>query len=418
MRRIVILGGGTAGTIMANRLHRALEPTRWEIVVIDGEPTHYYQPGFLFLPFGMYSRDDVVRPKLGFMPRGMKVVFTTAEAIEPADNRIHMADGSIIEYDYLIIATGSQVHPEETEGLHGEEWGHSIHEFYTLDGALALGELLGRWTGGRLVLNIAEMPIKCPVAPIEFLFLADWWFTRRGMREKVELELVTPLPGAFTRPMCSTVLGHMFDDKHIKLTTDFALAEVDGTAKQIKDWEGRSVAYDLLVSVPTNMGDAVIARSGLGDDLNFVPTNPQTLQAKGYENIYVLGDATDLPSSKAGSVAHFQSEILTENLLCAMRGAPPAASFDGHTNCFIESGYGKAILVDFNYDTEPLPGKFPVPRLGPFTLLAESRINHWGKLGFRWIYWNLLIKGRSLLIPPRMSMAGKLPPPALKKREA
>lgn len=410
MRRILILGGGTAGTVMANRLRNRLEPLRWEIVVLDRSPEHVYQPGLLFLPFGMYNRRLLVQPRERFLPREITLLYAKAERILPEQNCVELTDGRQVEYDLLVIATGADVHPQEQDGLLGVGWRESRHEFYTLEGALSLREVLSGWSGGRLVVNIAEMPIKCPVAPIEFLFLADWWFTQRGIRDKVELTLATPLSGAFTRPMCSTVLGHLFREKRIELATDFALAAVDGERRVISDWGGRELNYDLLVSVPTNMGDPLLKRSGLGDELNFVPTDPQTLQAKGQANIFVLGDATDLPSSKAGSVAHFQAELLTENILRCIGGEPLEPSYDGHTNCFIETGYGKAVLVDFNYDTEPLPGRFPLPHLGPFTLLGESRINHLGKLAFRWIYWNLLLRGRSLLIPPRMSMAGKLAP--------
>jgi sulfide:quinone oxidoreductase len=395
---------------MANRLRARLPRGEWQITIVDKEPRHYYQPGFLFLPFGIYKQPDVVKPKSRFIPPGVELVIAETELIEPERNLVKLMDGRELGYDYLIVATGAYIQPSENEGLSGPDWRRNTHDFYTPDGAMALAEYLQNWPGGRLVLNVAEMPIKCPVAPIEFLFLADWWFRKRGMRERVELELATPLSGAFTRPICSSVLGHLFVEKDIKLTTDFALAEVDGERRVIKDYAGREIPFDCLVSIPTNMGAPLIERSGLGDELNFVPTNPQTLQAKARENIFVIGDATDLLSSKAGSVAHFQAEILTENIECLIQGQAPRASFDGHTNCFIESGYGKAVLVDFNYDTQPLPGKFPLPGLGPFTLLGVSRVNHWGKLAFRWAYWNLLLQGRSMLIPSHMSLAGKVQP--------
>ena len=165
--------------------------------------------------------------------------------------------------------------------------------------------------------------------------------------------------------------------------------------------------YDLLVSIPTNMGDPVIARSGMGNELNFIPTDKQTLAAEGLQDVFVIGDASNVPASKAGSVVHFQSEILFENIMEHIEGRPPRAHFDGHANCFIESGFGKGLLIDFNYETEPLPGAFPLPGVGPFTLLRESTINHYGKLMFRWVYWNLLLRGVELPIANEMLMAGK-----------
>jgi sulfide:quinone oxidoreductase len=297
--------------------------------------------------------------------------------------------------------------PAQTEGLLGDEWHKSIFDFYTLEGAAALARRLKHWEGGRLVINIVEMPIKCPVAPLEFAFLADWFFTEAGLRSKVEIEYVTPLPGAFTKPKAAALLGDFLDKKNIKLHAEFSTGSVDQAARKIVSWDQREIGYDLLITIPTNMGDEAIARSGFGDELNFIPTDKYTLRSKVKDNIFALGDATDLPSSKAGSVAHFQADILFENLLDAIDGRPLRAQFDGHANCFIESGFNKGLLIDFNYETEPLPGKFPLPGIGPFSLLEETKANHYGKMMFRWVYWNLLLRGAELPIEAEMSMAGK-----------
>mgnify|MGYP003572108443 FL=1 len=407
MKKIVILGAGTAGTMMANKLHRALPHEEWSITIVDQFRTHYYQPGFLFIPFGIYSQSDVEKPKRDFVPSGVDTIFAEIEVIEPAKNRVRLSGGKMLGYDYLVIATGVKINPQETEGLADSGWYKNIFDFYTVEGAVALSKFLKYWDGGRLVLNVAEMPIKCPVAPLEFVFLADWWFTERGIRDKVEIEYVTPLPAAFTKPKAAAILGDFLDAKNIKLTTEFDIGTVDPERQVIADWEEQEIDYDLLVSVPTNKGDALIARSGMGNEFNLVPTDPQTLVAKEHQNVFVIGDATDLPSSKAGSVAHFEADVLLEIMLCIIDGREPRHHFDGHANCFIESGFGKGILIDFNYDTEPLPGKFPLPGIGPFSLLEETRMNHYGKMMFRWIYWNLLLKGAELPIPSRMMMEGK-----------
>ena len=408
MKRLLILGAGTAGTMAANRLAKALDPDEWKITVVDAHETHYYQPGFLFIPFGIYQKQDVIKPKRDFLPRSVEVIFSPIELIDPEQKRVRLAkDGRTLSYDFLIIATGSRTVPEETPGLLEHEWRKSIFDFYTVDGAVALHKFLRTWQGGRLVLNVAEMPIKCPVAPLEFLFLADWFFHEHDLRERVELTLVTPLPGAFTKPIASEMLGDLLEQKNIQIVPEFNIERVAPDEKAIYAYDEMKVDYDLLVTVPVNMGDAVIERSGLGDELCFVPTEKHTLRAKQFDNVFVLGDATNLSSSKAGSVAHFQVDVFTENFLRYVDGLELLPTFDGHANCYIESGFGKGFLIDFNYDTQPLPGKFPLPGMGPFSLLQESRVNHWGKMLFRWMYWNILLKGRELPIPAQMAMSGK-----------
>lgn len=336
------------------------------------------------------------------------MIFSDIELIEPDQSRVKLANKQTISYDYLVIATGSHIHPEETPGMLGDGWRNNIFDFYTLEGATALGKFLSTWKGGRMVLNVAEMPIKCPVAPLEFLFLADWYFHKRNMRDKVEIVFATPLPGAFTKPHASAMLGGMLEQKGINLAPDFSISEVDSTRQVIRSYDEKEIPYDLFVTIPTNMGAEVIGRSGMGDDLKFIPTNQHTLQTDKWENIWIIGDAGNVPASKAGSVTHFMLDIVVENILHHMKKQELRASFDGHANCFIESGFGKGILIDFNYNVEPLPGKFPLPGVGPFSLLQESSINHFGKLAFRWIYWNILLKGLDMpAVSSQMSMAGK-----------
>lgn len=419
MKTIVILGAGTAGTMMANHLAKKLPRDQWSIRIVDSVPDHHYQPGYLFMPFGIYSARQVVKPKRRFIPRGVEYLETEVERIEHETNRVHLGDGTQIGYDILIIATGTSPMPDQTEGMEGSDWRRNIHEFYTLDGAQALAERMKDWRGGRLVVHISEMPIKCPVAPLEFSFLADSYLRQRGLRDKTEIVYVTPLSGAFTKPVASGILSRLLDEKDIQVVTDFSIGSVDNEKHRIVSWDDREVPYDLLVTVPTNMGAPMIEASGLGDELNYVPTDKHTLQAKGHDNIFVIGDATDAPTSKAGSVAHFQAEVLTENILSLARGEQPTERFDGHANCFIESGNGKGFLLDFNYDLEPVPGRFPLPGLGPLALLGESRINHWSKLAFRWVYWNVLLPARPIpFLGHEMPLAGKRIPEGLLKQAA
>ncbi|MFK7805255.1 MAG: NAD(P)/FAD-dependent oxidoreductase [Anaerolineae bacterium] len=406
MKDLLILGGGTAGTMVANKLLKALPKNDWNITVVDQDIIHYYQPGFLFIPFGTYGPNDVKKDRRNFLPDGVNLVLGEIDKIDPEMEEVILDDGQTLPYDHLIIATGTTPRPEETPGLESAEWGHSIHEFYTYKGSCALAETLKNWPGGRLVINIMETPIKCPVAPMEFAFLADAFFTEKGIRNRVDIVYATPLSGAFTKPVASERLKGLLDERKIRLVSDFYVESVDARKREIYSYDEEVLPYDLLVTVPVNMGADFIARSNLGDELNHVPVNKHTFQSKAYDNIFALGDAAALPTSKAGSVAHFAVDVFTENFLALINGKEMEEEFDGHANCFIETGFGKGILLDFNYDVEPLPGKFPIPAVGPFTLLRESKFNHWGKMAFRWIYWNSLLPGR-LPLPADMSLVGK-----------
>jgi sulfide:quinone oxidoreductase len=408
MKRVLILGAGTAGTMMANHLHHELDAKSWEIAVVDHRQEHHYQPGYLFLPFDIYQPEDIIKSTQDFIPKGVQLISEKAEKILTTDKQVLLQNGDFIPYDILIIATGCNIAPEETPGMDGAEWRKSVFDFYTFEGSLALRDKLREWEGGKLVVHITEMPIKCPVAPLEFAFLADSYFKHKKMRDKVEITFVTPLSGAFTKPKATEILSHLLVDKHNQQVNDFGIKKVDNENKQIIDYEGRSVPFDLLVTVPTNKGDALIERSGMGDELNYVPTNKATLQSLNFPDIFVLGDATNIPASKAGSVTHFEAEILTENILRYIKGESLKAEFDGHANCFIETGNGKALLIDFNYTHEPVEGTFPFPGVGPLRLLKESRINHMGKLAFRWIYWHMLLKGTHIpFVSTTMQTEGK-----------
>ncbi|HSG14103.1 MAG TPA: FAD/NAD(P)-binding oxidoreductase [Gaiellaceae bacterium] len=405
--RIVILGGGTGGTMMANRLRRKFDDDEARISVVDKDDLHVYQPGLLFLPFRLAAADEIVRPRRRQLHRGIDFHQAEIDHVDLAEDRVHLMDGSILPFDVLIVSTGATLQPEETEGLTGEGWNDRMFTFYTVPGAEQLSRALDAFDGGRVVVNLIDMPIKCPVAPLEFAFLADWYFTERGIREKVELTYVTPLDGAFTKPVASERLAGLLADKRIELVTEFAVGQADGEQRKLVSWDEREVPFDLLVTVPLHGGSPFVERSeGLGDDLGFVPTNPQTLQSLAKPNVFAIGDATNVPISKAGSVTHFEAEALEGNVVRFLEGKEPSAAYDGHANCFIETGFGKALLIDFNYEHEPVPGHFPMA-LG-LPLLKESRLNHLGKLMFQWLYWHVLLPGRDIPgIPSEMPSAGK-----------
>ena len=409
--RIVVLGAGTGGTIVANRLRRRLDADKAEIHVVDVDDRHLYQPGLLFLPFGLTDPRGLVRPRRSLLRGG--IVFHEGEtaALELERAEVELADGTRLPYDVLVIATGARLQPEETEGLLADGWNERVFTFYTVEGAEALREALASFGGGRVVVNVVDMPIKCPVAPLEFAFLADWHFRRRGIRGRVDLVYATPLDGAFTKPIASERLAGLLAEKEIELATEFNAGEVDGVGGTLTAFDGRTLDFDLLVTVPLHGGAAFVDRTpDLGDALGFVRTDRHTLRSTAAANVFALGDATDVPTSKAGSVTHFQAEVLVDNVERFLAGRELAADFDGHANCFVETGHRKALLIDFNYDTEPLPGRFPTAA-GPLSLLHESHVNHLGKLLFRPVYWHGLLPGRDLPgLGPRMPTAGKRRP--------
>lgn len=409
--QIVILGGGTGGTLTANRLRRHFDEHEAQIHVVDRDDRHVYQPGLLFVPFGLADPEEIIKPRRRQLRTGVTFHETDVESVALDDDRVHLADGTVLPYDVLVVATGSTLQPDETEGLTGPGWQERMFTFYTAEGAAALQGALEGFDGGRLVVNLVDMPIKCPVAPLEFAFLADWYFHERGIRDRVHLVYATPLDSAFTKPTCSRQLGFLLDEKGVELVTEFSAGEVDGERGRVVSYDGRELDFDLLVTVPLHGGAAYIEQSpGLGDPLGFVQTDKATLQTLAKPNVFALGDATDVPTSKAGSVTHFEGEVLTKNVARFLAGQELEAGYDGHANCFIETGFHRALLIDFNYDTEPLPGRFPTPA-GPLPLLRESRLNHLGKLMFQWFYWHALLPGREIPgIGPAMSMTGKKQP--------
>jgi len=409
MTNVVVLGDGTGGLVAANLLAREARRRNLQlrIVLIGDAPLHTYQPGLLFLPFrtpGYRTLADLQRRTADYIGAGVEYRCERITAIDTATRNVTTDQGSC-GYDWLILALGSRTVPEEIDGL-PERWGSRAHGFYTPDSALRLAAALDEFQGGDLVIDIAEMPIKCPVAPLEFTCLVDEYLTQRGLRGRTKLTLVTPLTGAFTKPICNEMLTGMLIEKGVTVVPNAPLAAV--TDKAIACPDGNTVPYDLLVVIPPHEGSELIDAAGLGDGLGFGLTDKQTLKSKKTERVFLLGDNANVPTSKAGSVAHFQAEIVVHNLLREIDGKEAQPLADGHANCFIETGFGKAILIDFNYDIQPVPGTFPLPVIGPLSLLKETRLNHLGKLAFKPIYWHLLLPGRHIpLVGSRMSTLGK-----------
>jgi sulfide:quinone oxidoreductase len=393
--RVVVLGGGTGGTLVANRLRQRL-PADARVTVIDQDDRHIYQPGLLFVPFGHRRSAELSRPLADQLHSGIEFIHSRVERVDLHVRTVHLATHPPVGYDALVIATGAVLAPGETEGLaEALDAGKDVHTFYSLGAARALARRLDTFDGGHIVVDVVDLPIKCPVAPLEFCFLADSYFRRRGIRDRVRLTYATPLDAAFTKPVAAMTLAGLLQRKGIEMVTEFNTATVDESRNVLASYDGREQRFDLAVVVPLHNGaDFVSDSAGLGDELGFVPVDPHTLQSTADAHVFALGDAAAVPASKAGSVAHFEGEVLVENIRHLLAGEPLTARFDGHTNCFVETGAGKALLIDFNYDTEPLPGHFP-GRLG-MPLLREARLNHLGKLLFEPLYWHGLLPGHDL----------------------
>ena len=328
MKNLVILGHGTGGTIIATKMRQKLSEKDWQITVIDRDWQHHYQPGWLFIPFGIYTAADCVKPKLKFVPPGVNFVLDEITEIDPVKKQVKTRRDTYA-YDWLVVATGARIMLDEVEGM-AEGMGGDIHTFYSQEGAVALYDKLKYFHQGRVVINIAELPFKCPVAPLEFAFMADWFFTKNGVRENIEIELVTPLSAAFTKPVAAGILGKICEEKNIKVTPNYQIAKVDAANKVIKSYGDQEVPYDLLVAIPPNFGAQIIIDSGMGDPMGYVDTDHHTLKAKNYDYIYVVGDATNVPTSKAGAVAHYEADTIVDNLVREIDGQPPWPNYDGH----------------------------------------------------------------------------------------
>jgi sulfide:quinone oxidoreductase len=328
MKHLVILGHGTGGTIIAAKMRQKLAEKDWRITVIDRDWQHHYQPGWLFIPFGIYTAADCVKPKSKFVPPGVTLVLDEITEIDPVKKQVKTRRDTYA-YDWLVVATGARIMPDEVEGM-AEGMGGDVHTFYSQEGAVALYDKLKYFHQGRVVINIAELPFKCPVAPLEFAFMADWFFTKNGVRQNIEIELVTPLSAAFTKPVAAGILGKICEEKNIKVTPNYQIAQVDAANKVIKSYGDQEVPYDLLVAIPPNFGAQIIIDSGMGDPMGYVDTDHHTLKAKNYDYMYVVGDATNVPTSKAGAVAHYEADTIVDNLVREIDGQPPWPNYDGH----------------------------------------------------------------------------------------
>jgi sulfide:quinone oxidoreductase len=384
MQRILILGGGVGGTLTANllvkKLRHQLKAGEVTITVIDQTGQHTYQPGFMYIAMGGERAEKLQRPERGLLDSRVALVIGEIEKVDEPTQTVHLKDGERLAYDYLVLATGSRIVPEAIEHFNTE-----AQHFYTAEAALELRHALDAFTGGRIVVAIAGMPYKCPPAPLEVSFLIESELRQRGLRDRSEVHFCSPIGRAFTIESVSEMATPIFEAKGIEVHTFFNVEAIDPERKVVQSLEGEELAYDLLILVPPHKGQQFLMDSGLAPAPGgWLPTDRATLQVGGRPNVFALGDATDLPLSKAGSTAHFEAPVVTERIVAAIQGREvdhKHGDYLGKVMCFFEIGDGKGTLLQFDYEHPPRPPK-------------PNQLWHFGKIVFNKTYWHTVPKGR------------------------
>jgi sulfide:quinone oxidoreductase len=373
--RVVVLGGGVGGTLIANLLDKDLGHDV-HVTVVDPTGMHDYQPGYLYVALGEAKGHWLTREERTLLRGGVDLAIERAIRIHPDAGTVQLERGGELSYDYLVIATGARLVPESIPGL-----SEGSFEFYSLPGAERLSQELARFTGGRIKVGVAGIPYKCPPAPVEFTFMVEEYLRKRGIRDQSEVELLSPLNRAFTIESASKLIAPIMEERGIGLTTFFNVEAVDPSAGVVESLEGEKQEYDLLVLVPPHKGQQVVIDSGLGDPGGWLPTDKHTLNVEGQEHIFALGDATNLPISKSGSTAHFEAPVIASRIASLIHGTAPKENYGGRVMCFLETGNGQATSLRFDYEHPPVP---PQP----------NRAWHMAKWLFNRMYWETVPQGR------------------------
>ncbi|MGZ5292796.1 MAG: NAD(P)/FAD-dependent oxidoreductase [Actinomycetota bacterium] len=373
--RVVVLGGGVGGTLIANLLDKDLGHDV-HVTVVDPTGMHDYQPGYLYVALGEAKGHWLTREERTLLRGGVDLAIERGIRIHPDAGTVQLERGGELSYDYLVIATGARLVPESIPGL-----SEGSFEFYSLPGAERLSQELARFTGGRIKVGVAGIPYKCPPAPVEFTFMVEEYLRKRGIRDQSEVELLSPLNRAFTIESASKLIAPIMEERGIGLTTFFNVEAVDPSAGVVESLEGEKQEYDLLVLVPPHKGQQVVIDSGLGDPGGWLPTDKHTLNVEGQEHIFALGDATNLPISKSGSTAHFEAPVIASRIASLIHGTAPKENYGGRVMCFLETGNGQATSLRFDYEHPPVP---PQP----------NRAWHMAKWLFNRMYWETVPQGR------------------------
>jgi len=373
--RVIVLGGGVGGTLAANLISKELG-SDGTVTVVDPVGMHVYQPGFLYVALGQANGRWLAQDERHLLRHQVQMVIDRATKVDPVGRTITVARGGKLDYDFLVVATGSRLAREEIPGLI-----EGSHDFYSLEGAIRLREALRAFNGGRIVMGVAGIPYKCPPAPVEFVFMLDEFLRKRGIREQSTITLASPLNRAFTIETTSKLVQPILEQRGIELATFFNVEAVQPDKKTVTSIEGEELPYDLLVLVPPHRGAQVIEDSGLGDERGWVPVNRATLQHERFDTIFAIGDATNLPISKSGSTAHFEAPVVASQIGARLHGTAAKENYGGRVMCFLETGRGKATTIRFDYEHPPVS---PQP----------SPLWHLAKWAFNRAYWVTVPQGR------------------------
>jgi sulfide:quinone oxidoreductase len=373
--KVLILGGGVGGTIVANLVAKQCSGKAL-VTVVDTTGMHVYQPGFLYVAVGQEEPSALQRPERSLLRSDVTLIIEPATRVDPVARKVALESGRTLDYDQLVLATGSRIVMDEVPGA------ERAHSFYTMKGAVRLFEALKDFEAGTIVVGVAGIPYKCPPAPIEFVFLLDDYLRSRGIRQDTQIKLLSPLNRAFTIEPTSKLVQPILAERDIELIGFFNVETVDPVAKTVSSLEGETTSYDLLVLVPPHRGQKVIEDSGLGDERGWVPVDKNTLKHAKFDRVWAIGDTTDIPISKSGSVAHYEATVVAAEITATVKGeAPPRHVYDGKVTCFLETGQGKATTISFDYGHPPVSPK-------------PARRWHWAKALFNKTYWHTVPQGR------------------------
>jgi len=369
--KILVVGGGTGGTIVANnlarRLSREISSGKVQITMLSASYRHMYQPGLLYVAFGQMMPDELYRDQASLLESSIEFQVDPVEKFDLDRNQVTAKSGTTYRYDILVIATGSRMVPEEIPGMN-----EGADFFYTEESAIKLYKKLREFKGGRVAITVG-VPHKCPIAPVELVFSLHDYFKMRGIRDKVQIKYHYPINRIHSIENVAKWATPEFDRMGIEYETLFNVKEVDPKRKVVKSEEDTESEYDLLISIPEHRGMPVIERDKLGEG-GWIPTDRHQLKMEGRDNVYVVGDTTDLPVSKTGSAAHFEAEVIAENIASLIKIGTPVRDYDGKVYCFIEAGHDKATYAMFNYYNPP-------------DLKPPNKSMHWFKTSYNQMYW-------------------------------
>ena len=371
--QIAIVGGGTGGAVLANNLAEKLADELAagdvEVTLFNEGKDHVYKPVWLYVAFGQREPADGRRPLAELVDDRIDIRHEYVADVDTDRKELELADaGERVDYDKLVLATGSQLEPDRVPGL-----ADGGHHFYGEGGAKRLRDELLAFEDGHIVLSVVGTPHMCPAAPLEFTFMVDDWLRERGRREAVDITYTYPIMRVHGNEHIAEWAQPRLEARDINVETMFNAEAVDADNETITSMEGTELSYDLLVAIPPHTGSDLIENAGLGED-GWVDVDQHTLEAVGVEDVYAIGDAAQTGVPKAGSAAHYQANVVGQRLASAVRGQPATAVYGGKTVCFIETGMDDATFVEFDYERPPSPSE-------------PTRAMHWSKLAYNESYW-------------------------------